>query len=80
MTDKLISIADNKSIPYQLDPISGTTGTNADHISVTRCGVKTSLISIPQRYMHTQAELISVVDVENTAQLIAEYIITGGAF
>lgn len=80
MTDKLISIAENKSLPYQLEPISGTTGTNADHISVTKCGVKTSLISIPQRYMHTQAELISVVDVENTAQLIAEYIINGGAF
>lgn len=80
MSDKLISIANSKNIPYQLEPVSGTTGTNADHISVTKCGVKTSVISIPQRYMHTPVEVISIDDVENTARLIAEYIISGGAF
>lgn len=80
MTDKLISVAENNEIPYQLEMTSGTTGTNADYISVTKYGVKTSLISIPQRYMHTPVEVISIDDVENTAKLIAEYIISGGAF
>ena len=80
MSDKLIYIAKNNDIPYQLEPISGRTGTNADHISVTKSGVKTSVVSIPQRYMHTQTEVISVKDVENTARLICEYIMCGGAF
>ncbi len=80
MSDKLIDIAKNNDIPYQLEPISGRTGTNADHISVTKSGIKTSVISIPQRYMHTQTEVISVKDIENTARLICEYIMCGGAF
>ena len=80
MSDKLIDIAKNNEIPYQLEPISGRTGTNADHISVTKSGIKTSVVSVPQRYMHTQTEVISVKDVENTARLICEYIMCGGDF
>lgn len=80
MSKKFIEIAKDKNIPYQLEPISGTTGTNADSITVTKCGVKSAVISIPQRYMHTPNEVISIADVENTAKLIAEYIISGGAF
>ncbi|MDD6434141.1 MAG: M20/M25/M40 family metallo-hydrolase [Ruminococcus bromii] len=80
MSDKLISIASDNKIPYQTEPISGLTGTNADHISVTKGGVKTSVVSIPQRYMHTTNEVIDIEDVENTSKLIAEYIKCGGAF
>lgn len=80
MSNKLIQLAKEKKIPYQLEPISGATGTNADHITVAKSGVKTSVISIPQRYMHTPNEIVSLYDIENTAKLIAEYIISGGAF
>ena len=80
MSDKLISIAKGKNIPFQYEPISGTTGTNADHISVAKSGVASAVVSIPQRYMHTPIEVIDITDVENTAALIAEYIISGGAF
>lgn len=80
MSDKLTEIAKKLNIPYQLEPISGVTGTNADHISVSKSGVKTAVVSIPQKYMHTPAEVIDTDDVENTARLIAEYIKDGGAF
>lgn len=80
MSDKLIDIAAHSSIPYQLEPISGTTGTNADHISVAKSGVKTAVVSIPQKNMHTPVEIINVDDVENTAVLIVDYIKCGGAF
>ena len=80
MTNKLISLAKEKNIPYQLEPLSGSTGTNADHISVSKSGVKTALVSIPERYMHTQAEVISLSDVKAVAELIYEYILSGGAF
>ena len=55
-------------------------GTNADHISVTKSGVASAVVSIPQRYMHTPIEVIDISDVENTAALLTEYIISGGAF
>ncbi len=80
ITNKLISLAKKKNIPYQLEPLSGSTGTNADHISVSKSGVKTALVSIPERYMHTQSEVISLSDVKATAELIYEYIMSGGAF
>lgn len=80
MGSKLISIAKENDIPFQLEPLSGSTGTNADNISVTKSGIKTALVSIPQRYMHTPSEVVSVKDVENTARLIYGYILAGGAF
>ena len=79
MTNKLISLAQTEKISYQLETLSASTGTNADHISTTKGGIKTALVSIPQRYMHTQNEVIEIADAENTARLICEYILTGGA-
>lgn len=80
MTNCFINIAEKNNIPYQLEPISSVTGTNADSISVSQSGVKTAVISIPQRYMHTPNEVISIKDVEYTAKLIADYVLSGGAF
>jgi putative aminopeptidase FrvX len=74
MTDAFIAIAKKMDIPYKLDIMGSSTGTNSDEIASTRAGVQTELISIPLRYMHTPVEVIDLADVENTAKLIAEYI------
>ena len=37
-------------------------------------GVRTGLISVPQRNMHTPAEVCDYEDMENIAKLIAAYI------
>ncbi|HAN44261.1 MAG TPA: peptidase M42 [Ruminococcaceae bacterium] len=74
MSQRLISLAEQEKIPYQLEVMGGVTGTNADSIACTKNGVITGLISIPQRYMHTPIETVSVADVENTARLIAAYV------
>ncbi len=78
ISKKLQSVAEEKAIPYQLELMSDATGTNADHIAISRGGIKTGLISIPLRNMHTGVEIISVDDIENCAQLIAQYILGGG--
>lgn len=80
MARQLMTLAEAHHLPFQTEPIAGATGTNGDHIAVSKSGVKTAVISVPQRYMHTPAEVISLADVENTAQLIAAYINSGGAF
>ena len=77
MTDTLAGLAQSLDIPFQYEPLPGSTGTNADKIAVSKSGVKTALISIPERYMHTQSEVIDPADVENTARLIAAYILRG---
>lgn len=73
LSDAFIATAKNAEIPYQLEIMPGTTGTDADKISITKSGVKTVTLSIPLRYMHTPAEVIDLRDVEYTAQLIAEF-------
>ncbi|MBW7572696.1 M42 family peptidase [Caproiciproducens sp. AGMB10547] len=74
MIDGMIETAKKNHIPYKLDVMGGSTGTNSDEIAITRKGVKAELISIPLRYMHTPVEVIDLKDVEHTARLIAEYI------
>lgn len=74
MSKKLVSVAKMNKILYQQEIMGSRTGTNADSIAVSGEGVKMGLLSIPQRNMHTQAEIIDVEDVINTAKLIAEYI------
>ena len=78
MSRKLSAIAENKGIPNQLEVMGGRTGTNCDEIQVAGKGVKTALLSIPLRNMHTAVEVCDLEDIENTAKLMAEYIIERG--
>lgn len=78
MTNELMHIANKNGIKYQTEICPSSTGTNADVISVSKCGVKTGLVSIPLRNMHTQAELADINDIESVAQIIASYIIEKG--
>ena len=78
MTTDFGEIAEEKNIPHQFEVMGGTTGTNADVISSAGAGIETGLLSIPLRYMHTANESVCLADVENTAQLLAEYIVKRG--
>lgn len=78
LSDKMKSIAAEKNMPCQIEVMSGTTGTNADRFSVNKSGAKAVTLSIPLKYMHTPVEVISLSDVENTAQLIAAYLEEAG--
>lgn len=71
---RLVEIAKSKNIMYQCEIMSGRTGTNADIISVSESGIKTGLISIPERYMHQPVEVIDIKDIESVSDLICAYI------
>ncbi len=75
LTNELKSICVENSIPYQHDVMGGRTGTNADSINNTGHGIRTALLSVPLRYMHTGCEVISIDDIENTAKLLAEFLL-----
>ncbi len=68
----LVKVAEEEKIPYQIEPAPAPTGTDANAIQITRAGVATALISIPNRYMHSPCEVVSVVDLDNAAKLIAQ--------
>jgi len=68
----LIKAAKAKRIPFQMEAAPSGTGTDANAIQLTRAGVATALVSIPNRYMHTQVEVVSLSDLDAAAKLIAE--------
>ena len=76
--EKLKSLAKEQNIPYQIEAMGGSTGTNADVITINCQGVPTALLSIPLRNMHTCCEVVDIKDIESTASLITAYI-CGGA-
>jgi putative aminopeptidase FrvX len=60
------------SIPYTVHAAGRESWTDADAIHVARDGVATGLLSIPNRYMHSPNELVSLEDLDRAAALIAE--------
>ena len=70
--NKLISLAKEKEIPYQLEVITGG-GTDAGAIHTAKGGIKTGAVSIPMRYIHTATETSSIKDIENTVKLIKAF-------
>lgn len=74
ISKKLVDVADKNNIPYQCEIMAGRTGTNADVISVNGCGVKSALISIPEKYMHQAVEVVDLDDIKAVSDLIVAYI------
>ena len=63
--------ADSLRIPYTLQAAGRETSTDADAIHLARQGVATALLSIPNRYMHSPNEMVSLADLDQAATLIA---------
>lgn len=78
LSQRMVELAKREGIPYQYDVMNGRTGTNADQISVSGKGVAAGVLSIPLKYMHTPVEVIRLDDVEQTARLLAAYVLEGG--
>ena len=78
MSKKLVALAKENNLPYQTEVMGSRTGTNGDVISVSKSGVKTVLVSIPLRNMHTDVEIIDINDVINVCDLLENYILKGG--
>lgn len=74
INQSLIAIAEAHKIPYQVEAIAKPTGTDARMIQVAGQGIKTGLISIPCRYMHTPGEMVSLSDADSAISLLTEFL------
>ena len=75
LLNRILKAAAKHKIPYQMTTgHRATGGTDTAAIQMTRGGVATALISIPNRYMHTPAEICDLRDVESAVDLIVETI------
>jgi putative aminopeptidase FrvX len=74
VVSRLIAAAEENEIPHQLAADGRPTGTDANAIQITRAGVATGLVSIPNRYMHSPVEMISLEDIDRAADLLARFV------
>ena len=72
--EMLAAVAEEEGIPYSIQASPRSTRTDADAIHLSRAGVPTALVSVPNRYMHSPNEIVSLADVRNTARLIAAFV------
>jgi putative aminopeptidase FrvX len=70
---RLEAVAKAKKISLQHEAMSSTSGTDTDAIFWTRGGIPSALISLPNRYMHSPVEVVSLKDLEQIPQLLAAF-------
>ncbi len=68
----LANAATRLEMPFSIHAAGRFTSTDADAMQLARSGVATGLVSIPNRYMHSPNELVSLSDLDSAATLIAE--------
>jgi len=71
---RIEEVAKAKKIPLQHEAMSSTSGTDTDVIFWTRGGIASALISLPNRYMHSPVEVVSLKDLEQIPQLLAAFV------
>lgn len=74
---KLEDTALSKKIDYQIEVSPYPTGTDANMIQLAGVGVKTAVVSVPCRYMHTPHEICSFHDIESATTLINSFVLKG---
>jgi endoglucanase len=74
--ERLEESARAHEIPVQVRGAPRATGTDANAIQLSREGVATGLVGIPNRYMHSPVEVVSLDDLERAARLLAEFCLT----
>jgi endoglucanase len=73
VVERLRAAAHSVNIDIQWGASGRGTGTDANAIQLCRAGVAAGLISIPNRYMHSAVEMISLEDIDRAADLLAEF-------
>jgi endoglucanase len=71
--ERLHSTATAHEIPVQVRGVPRATGTDANTMQLCREGVATGLVGIPNRYMHSPVEVVSLEDLDAAARLLAEF-------
>jgi endoglucanase len=73
---RLEKVAADQGIALQHEASSANTGTDTDVIFWTRGGIASALISLPDRYMHSPVELVSLADLERIPELMAGFVLS----
>ncbi|OHB77786.1 MAG: hydrolase [Planctomycetes bacterium RBG_16_64_10] len=73
VVERLIAACKDAEIPFQTGALGRGSPTDANAIQITRSGVAAGLVSIPNRYMHSAVEMISLDDLNQAADLLTAF-------
>ena len=73
VTSRLCDLCEKNELPYQLAAVGRATPNDTNTIQISRAGVATGLVAIPNRYMHSAVETISLDDIDQAADLLASF-------
>ena len=71
--DRLRALATAASLPVQLNALATSASNDAAELQLARSGVAVGLVCIPNRYMHSPVEMVSLEDLDRAAELIAKF-------
>lgn len=71
----LKQISEEQNLPIQLKGANRGTANDANALQLTRSGVAAGCLGIPNRYMHTPVEVVSLKDLETAATLLAQFVL-----
>ncbi|MEM9185099.1 MAG: M42 family metallopeptidase [Planctomycetota bacterium] len=76
VVERLRTAGAGADIPIQWGAIGRGTGTDANAMQLARAGVATGLVSVPNRYMHSAVEMVSLDDLDQCADLLANFLLS----
>ena len=71
LVSRIERVAKDAGIDLQHEAAARFTGTDADNIFLTREGIPSAVVSLPQRYMHSPVEMVNTRDLDEIAALLA---------
>ncbi|MCX6056249.1 MAG: M42 family peptidase [Chloroflexi bacterium] len=74
LAKQFISLAEELDMPYSIETMPRSSGTDSMAIQITAEGIPNEVLSIPIRYMHTPVELVAMSDIFRTSRLLAKFI------
>ena len=73
MHRRLGELAAAGNLPTQIGALGKSASNDANSIQITRGGIATAIVAIPNRYMHSPVEMVSLADLDHAAELIAQF-------
>lgn len=71
--DRLEQVARAHHLPIQRIALGRAASNDSNVMQISRGGVATAVVAIPNRYMHSAVEVVSLVDLNHAAELIARF-------
>ena len=71
--DLLQSTASKHEIPIQINALGRAASNDGNALQLNQAGCATGLVTLPNRYMHSPVEVVAESDLQQSAELIAEF-------